>query len=196
MEERWRCFVAIPLGEKLREELARAVADLRAGMPAVDEQLRWTDPAGWHLTLAFLGWVSPDAVEGVARTLHDVATRHAPLTVATGGLGGFPSRRQVRVLWYGLSERSEALATIARETRAALGVDDASPFRAHLTLARARARHERGAALPEAVWESRMPNSEVAVDRLVLFRSHVGRGPAHYEALAEARIGSLLEVAS
>ena len=122
--------------------------------------------------------------------------RHTPFIVTTGGLGGFPSRRQVRVLWYGLAERSEALAVMARETRAALGVEEGSPFRAHLTLARARARHERGTALPEAVWESSMPSGEIAVDRLILYRSHLGRGPAHYEPLAEARIGSLLEVAS
>jgi 2'-5' RNA ligase len=196
MEERWRCFVAVPLGEKLREELAEAVAELRGRMPVLEEQLRWTDPASWHLTFAFLGWVSRDAVAGVAGAVRDVATRHAPFTVATGALGGFPSRRHVRVLWYGLRDRSDALAAIARDTRGALGVEDGSPLRAHLTLARSRARHERGMGLPEAVWESSMPNGEMAMDRLILYRSHLGRGPAHYEALAEARIGSLLEVAS
>jgi RNA 2',3'-cyclic 3'-phosphodiesterase len=196
MEERWRCFVAVPLGERLRGELAQAVAELRARMPVLEEQLRWTDPAGWHLTLAFLGWVSPDSVEGVAGVVRDVATRHAPFTVTTGGLGGFPSRRQVRVLWYGLAGRSETLAALARETRAALGHEDESPFRAHLTLARSRARHERGVTVPEVVWKSSMPSGEIAVGRLILYRSHLGRGPAHYEALAEARIGSLLEVAS
>ena len=64
-------------------------------------------------------------------------------------------------------------------------------------LARARVgRHDRGIALPEAVWQVAMPSGEIAVDRLILYRSHLGRGPAHYEPLAEARIGSLLEVAS
>jgi hypothetical protein len=46
MDERWRCFVAVPLGEQLRGELARAVTELRARVPLLDEYLRWTDPAG------------------------------------------------------------------------------------------------------------------------------------------------------
>jgi RNA 2',3'-cyclic 3'-phosphodiesterase len=132
----------------------------------------------------------------MARAIREVASRHSPFSVTTGGLGGFPSRRQARVVWYGLAERSDTLADIARETRAALGIEEGSPFRAHLTLARSRARHERGVALPQTAWESRMPAGEIAVDRLILYRSHLGGGPAHYEALAQARLRSLVEVAS
>jgi 2'-5' RNA ligase len=193
MEGRWRCFVAVPLGEELRSELSRAVEELRAAAPEAAEGLRWTEPDGWHLTLAFLGLVEPGAVEGVGQAIQGVADVHAPFSVSTGGLGGFPSKRQVRVLWYGLANHSPQLGELASATRLALGVDNGSPFRAHLTLARARA--ERGNALPETIWQMTLPTGHIAVDRLVLYRSHLGRGPARYESLTEAQLGALAGVA-
>jgi RNA 2',3'-cyclic 3'-phosphodiesterase len=192
MEERWRCFVAVPLGKELRRELSRAVSDLRAAIPEAAEGLRWTEPDGWHLTLAFLGWVSPEGVEAIGRAVASVAAGRGPFEVSTGGLGGFPSRHRVRVLWYGLAGNSPQLGELARATRLALGVDDDSPYRAHLTLARSRA--ERGIALPETIWQMTLPSGQIAVDRLVLYRSHLGRGPARYEPLAEAPLGALAGV--
>jgi 2'-5' RNA ligase len=193
MEERWRCFVAVPLGKELRRELSRAVSDLRAAIPEAAEGLRWTEPDGWHLTLAFLGWVSPEGVEAIGRAVASVAAGRGPFEVSTGGLGGFPSRHRIRVLWYGLADRAPQLGELAKATRLALGVDDGSPFRAHLTLARSRA--ERGIALPETIWQMTLPSGRIAVDRLVLYRSHLGRGPARYESLGEAPLGALAGVA-
>jgi RNA 2',3'-cyclic 3'-phosphodiesterase len=193
MEERWRCFAAVPLGEELRAYLRRAVDELRAAAPDAAQGLRWTEPDGWHLTLAFLGSVSPEAVEAFGRAVESVAAERAPFEVSTGGLGGFPSRHRVRVLWYGLADHSPELSELARATRLALGVDDGSPFRAHLTLARARA--QRGIALPETIWQMPLPSGRIAVDQLVLYRSHLGRGPARYESLGEAPLGALAGVA-
>jgi RNA 2',3'-cyclic 3'-phosphodiesterase len=193
MEERWRCFVAVSLGEELRSQLRRAVEELRAAVPEAAEQLRWTEPDGWHLTLAFLGSVAPQEVEGIGRGIDRVAAAYAPFEVFSGGLGGFPSRHRVRVLWYGLADHSPELGELARATRRALDVDDGSPFLAHLTLARARA--ERGIALPESIWGMTPPAGRIAVDRLVLYRSHLSRGPARYESLAEARLGAMVGVA-
>jgi len=193
MEERWRCFVAVTLGEELRSQLRRAVEELRAAVPEAAEQLRWSEPDGWHLTLAFLGSVAPPEVAGIGRAIERVAAAYAPFEVVTGGLGGFPSRHRVRVLWYGLADHSPELGELAGAMRLALGVDDGSPFRAHLTLARARA--ERGIALPETIWDMTLPAGRIDVDRLVLYRSHLSRGPARYESLADARLGAMVGVA-
>jgi 2'-5' RNA ligase len=185
-----RCFVGVPIGEALRDELAAAVEAVREGIPTDYDALRWTDPTGWHLTLAFLGSVLPDAVEAMVASLERVAANHAPFVVPTAGLGAFPSRRDVRVLWYGLVDRSRRLAELAVATREAAGVDRSAPFRAHLTLARSIG--ERGVALPSALWKAPMPSGEVHVDRLVLYRSHLSGGPAHYESMAEAKLGGAL----
>jgi 2'-5' RNA ligase len=115
-EERWRCFVAVPIGEELRASLTSYVEQLRRS-PLADAW-RWTDPASWHITLAFLGDIAPSSVPVVADALREVAARHTVFTVPTGGLGVFPSSQRPRVLWYGLEDLEGRLAALAADASA------------------------------------------------------------------------------
>ncbi|HEY8180316.1 MAG TPA: RNA 2',3'-cyclic phosphodiesterase, partial [Candidatus Limnocylindria bacterium] len=176
----WRCFVAVQLPDTLRQVLRASVAELRHDA-ALDAAWRWVDPAGWHITLAFLGATAPDAAPGIADGLaRDLAGREG-FSVATGGMGAFPVRRRARVLWYGIVDPDRRLAELAGVVRASTGTDEAASFRPHITLARARDRH--GSPLPPLAEE--LPTGEFQVDGVVLMRSHLGNGPARYEALSE-----------
>jgi 2'-5' RNA ligase len=186
MSDRWRCFVAVPIGEELREALAGAVEAWRARADLAG--LRWTDPAGWHLTLAFLGPTGSDAIPGLVGALERVAPGHAPLRLATGGLGAFPSRAHARVAWYGVADPERRLTALAREVTPAVGLEGDARFRAHVTLARARSE-----PIDARPWleGAAAPAGELVVDRMELMRSHLGRGPAHYETLATVPLGVL-----
>ena len=189
-DEAWRCFVGVPIGEPLFGELRVAAEALRATASAGTDELRWIDPGEWHLTLAFMGPTDAEDVPRLVAALAGVATNHAPFSIPTGGLGAFPSRRDLRILWYGLADRSRRLAELAIAVRIAVGAETASPFRAHLTLARARG--DRGVAVPAATWKVPMPAGQLAVDQVVLYRSHLGAGPARYEILGTAPLGLTL----
>lgn len=184
-ESRWRCFVAVPVGERLRDELAMGVTRWRRLAP----DLRWSDPARWHVTLAFLGATDPDRLPSLADALDDVASRFTPFTLPTGGLGGFPSTKAARVVWYGIDDREGLLASLASVVRDAVGVTNDQPFRAHLTLARAR-----GDARARIGGLSGAPVGEMRVEELVLYRSLLGQGPARYEPLAIAGMGAAVHV--
>ncbi len=189
-EEPWRCFVGVPIGEPLGGELRSALGSLRAAASAEADELRWIDPVAWHLTLAFLGPTAMEEVPRLVEALAQVGSGHAPFTIPTGGLGAFPSRRDVRILWFGLADRSRRLAELAVAVRIAVGCETSSPFRAHLTLARAHG--DRGVAVPDATWKVPMPAGQMPVEQLVLYRSHLGSGPASYEILATAPLGLTL----
>jgi RNA 2',3'-cyclic 3'-phosphodiesterase len=189
-DDQWRCFVGVPIGEPLFAELRVAAEALRATASAETDELRWIDPQEWHLTLAFMGPTAEDDVPRLVAALTEVASNHAPFSIPTGGLGAFPSRREVRILWYGLADRSRRLAELAIAVRIAVGAETASPFRAHLTLARARG--DRGVGVPAATWKVPMPAGQLAVEQVVLYRSHLGAGPARYEILAAAPLGLTL----
>lgn len=182
-ERPWRLFVAVPIGEQLRDELAAAVDRLRAAEAERDAAFRWTDPQGWHVTLAFLGATPPDAVPSHAEALGTAAAGYPAFRVTTGGLGAFPSPRRARVVWYRVHDPEGRLESLARAVLRELAMDDGGPFRAHLTLARARAL--RGAPLDEGLLTAELPEGGISIDRLVLYRSHLGRGPASYESLVE-----------
>jgi 2'-5' RNA ligase len=182
-ERPWRCFVAVPIGEELRADLTAAVERLRDADPERDAAFRWTDPQGWHVTLAFLGSTPADAVPRIIEAMRTAAAGVGPFGLATGGLGAFPSPRRARVIWYRVADPERGLRGLARAVRGALHLEDGSAFRAHLTLARARA--DRGSPLDDGLLAADLPSGEIVVDRLVLYRSHRGRGPAQYESLAD-----------
>jgi RNA 2',3'-cyclic 3'-phosphodiesterase len=182
-DERWRCFVAVPLPAELRSALA-ATVDRWRDRPDLGD-LRWTDPHGWHVTLAFLGSIESAAVPRLAAALDDVAAAHAPRILRAGGVGGFPSAGRARVAWYGVDDPDRRLRALARDTRTAVGLDPQAPFRAHVTLARAR--HD-SVDLRPWVREASAPEGRLPVDRVDLMRSHLGRGPARYETLVTAML--------
>ena len=190
IDEGWRCFVGVPIGQPLDRELRASLGSLKAATSADADELRWIDPNEWHLTLAFMGPTPESELPRLIEALTDVAANHAPFAIPTGGLGAFPSRREVRILWYGLADRSRRLAELAIAVRIAMDCDTASPFRAHLTLARAKG--DRGVTVPAATWKVPVPAGQLAVEELILYRSHLGSGPATYETLASAPLGLTL----
>lgn len=184
MTDTWRLFVAVALGHELRRDLAEAVAAWRTREDLAG--LRWAEADGWHVTLAFLGSLPASDVSRVIATATSAVGVHAPMTRATGGLGAFPTPRRARVAWYGVADPDGRVAALASDLREALGVDDAGPFRAHVTLARARRE-----AVDLRPWLARAsaPEGELIVDRVDVMRSHTGAGPARYETLASIPLG-------
>ena len=86
-----RAFVALTPPPAALDELAAAVAPLRAAHP----DLRWAPPAQWHLTLAFLGEIDEAVLPELTARLARAARRFTPLSLALAGGGRFGDR----VLW-------------------------------------------------------------------------------------------------
>ena len=178
--ESWRCFVAVPIGDALRAGLERSVSTWRAADDAPN--LRWTDPAGWHLTLVFLGATAPPLVPELVAAVTGVARDETAFQLESGGVGAFPRPRAAQTVWYGVADPGRRLSALAGALATALGQDPGSrPFRPHLTLA-----HSRGGPLAIGSWLAALepPRGTITVASVDLMRSHLGRGPARYEALA------------
>lgn len=186
MTAAWRCFVAIPVGPALRGVVTEALEGMRARHADMDGSWRWTSPAEWHVTLAFLGEAGPSEVVRATRAVAAAATSRPAFVLPTGDLGVFPSPRAARVLWYGVEDPDGYFAQIVADLRHALALEPASQH-PHLTLARARHRH--GAVADEILAEPAMPAGWLHVDRVRLYRSHRGVGPARYEVVAESPLG-------
>ncbi|HYI22002.1 MAG TPA: RNA 2',3'-cyclic phosphodiesterase, partial [Candidatus Limnocylindrales bacterium] len=182
--QRWRLFVAVPIGEELREALREPLEKWRNDDALAD--LRWADPASWHLTLAFLGSTEASAVSGLLDRLAPVAEAHGATTATTGGLGAFPTAARARIAWYGIEDGDARIARLAADVGAALGLDMSRPLRPHLTLARVR---RQPVDLRPWLAAASAPEGELVADRIELMRSHLGRGPAQYETLATMKLG-------
>jgi 2'-5' RNA ligase len=177
-EERWRCFVAVPISDELRALLADYVAEMRQ-LPRADSW-RWTHPDGWHITLAFLGSISPASVPDIATKLAQVTARHTPFTTETRGLDAFPSLGRPRVLYLAVYDTVGMLAELARDVQKALDVEQSGPFRGHIPLARRPWRAPRDVVLPNV---DCAPAESLRVGEVSLVRTHLRVPSPRYESL-------------
>jgi 2'-5' RNA ligase len=132
-----RSFIAIEIPAEIQKKILRETADLRR---LLDKPLiRWVPQENIHLTMKFLGDVSPANLESLVHQLIPEIGKLPAIDISVRGLGAFPNQRRPRVVWIGveapkeldvISEVIESVASrfgFARETR---------PFSPHLTIGR------------------------------------------------------------
>jgi 2'-5' RNA ligase len=181
--ETLRLFVAAGVPAPVRDAVAEAAAPLHAS----GGDLRWTDPAAWHLTVAFLGRTETARLGALTAALDEVASAAAPFPVRLRPAAGRGGRSSV--LWVEL-EPSPPFTALAATVQAALGRlglrTEERAFRPHLTLARARGR----ASVPRSLAQNyRGPALTWTIESLDVVRSHLGRGGARYETLMTCPFG-------
>jgi RNA 2',3'-cyclic 3'-phosphodiesterase len=132
-----RSFVAVEIPAGMQSALARCTAPLQKALPK--PLIRWVAPQNVHLTLKFLGDVSPANLERLAEALKVEAVTHETFTMSVGGLGAFPTPRQARVIWIGLAAPAALIALLRGVEAVAASLGYASenhPFSPHLTIGR------------------------------------------------------------
>jgi RNA 2',3'-cyclic 3'-phosphodiesterase len=185
-----RLFVAVPLPDEAITAVTEIVDRVRAQpLPDGAHDVRWVRLDGLHLTLRFLGPTSDAQLGPTIAAVERASAAAGPIVASLGGAGTFPPTGRPRTLWVGVSSGVEAIgalaADVSRELEAAGWPSDARPFRAHLTLARSD-----GIAVGRLVADRLVAamgdrRIELVIDRLGLFESVTGGGPARYVPVAE-----------
>jgi len=189
-----RLFFAVPVPAAARERVGELMRRVQASVGDGNARIRWVNVDGLHLTLRFLGPTRVDRQPPLQAGADAVASAAAPFSVQLDGGGAFPSLARPRSLWVGVDEGADRLANLADGLTAAASdcglVLDTRPFTPHLTIARTdglrlgpTAAHALAAAAGDL-------DVRFTVDRVVLFRSFLGGGPARYEPLHESRLGA------
>lgn len=185
MEGVGRLFLGIALTDQVRHGLAAHLEEQLEGRPLPG---RPVPPENWHLTLRFLGATERLTHERVLRQMAEV-DRGPPFQLGFGGLGAFPRPARATVLWLGVERGEPEVRALADRVGGALeaaGVPpEERPFHPHLTLSRIRPHQDVG-PLVERVGAFPLRQT---VERVVLFRSHLGGGPARYEELEGFPLG-------
>jgi 2'-5' RNA ligase len=197
-----RLFIAVPLAEAARAAVQELVEDVRSQLPSSDDgagrkirrrsDVRWVRMDGLHLTLRFLGPTSADRLADLARVVDSAAATDRRFEVEISGGGAFPTAAKPRTLWLGITDGQDDLRRLADRVSGSLTAagwpPEARPFRGHLTLGRSD-------GLPDGRTVVRLLTDRAAAfqtrfeaDRLVLYESVTGNGPARYEPVHEARL--------
>jgi len=189
-----RLFFAVPVPPEARAEIGTLIERVQAAVGDGTARIRWVRVAGLHLTLRFLGPTRAERQPALEEAADAVARAAAPFEVGLSGGGAFPSLARPRSLWVGVTTGGDRLAALADAlTRAAVECGqplETRPFAPHLTIGRADG--VRQAPVAARILEEVAEGLDVrfTADRIVLFQSLLGGGPARYVPLHESRLGS------
>jgi 2'-5' RNA ligase len=193
-----RLFVAVPVEGSVRAAVGELMARLAGPTASIEEraagQPRWVRVEGLHLTLRFLG-ATPDVRQvELAAAIEAAALGESAFTVALSGGGAFPNERYPRVLWLGIAEGAPQLQSLAIRLNTELAglswTSDDRPLQAHLTLARTDGVPGADDAARRLIDAARDLRLAWTADRIVLYKSVLGRGPTRYEVVAEAELAA------
>lgn len=180
-----RLFIAIaPSGEQ-RKELGRLQQRLKGSLDGV----KWIAPPSLHLTLKFLGEQEESASANITAAMQSCARAVSPFPLQFGRIGAFPSPQRPRIIWTavdkGAGEVNALAAALERELSGRGFPAESRPFRAHLTLGRAR--QPLPAVAPERLLMAESPFSTgiTVVRSLSLYRSRLSPRGASYSVVEE-----------
>lgn len=184
-----RTFIAADIPPTIQQAMQSHVDRLRR---SIGDLVRWAPVQNIHLTLKFLGEVSPASVAILTQMLRAEADSYSAFDISIGGLGSFPNPKQARVLWIGIQAPAEleALQRGIESACARLGyAPDARPFSPHLTIGRVQDRISPAdqQKIRKALDETKIDSLGVArVDSLHLYKSDLKPGGSVYTKLFTA----------
>jgi 2'-5' RNA ligase len=130
-----RLFIGIPLAPGIANDLAAVVNRIRS---KATDNLRWSAPESWHITLQFLGGATEQQYECVVAHLRGL--RSSPLRIQLGALGTFD---RAGVLFVDVQVTSQLLAlqqSVTTATQPCGFAPEDRPYHPHITLARRKGR--------------------------------------------------------
>jgi len=197
-----RIFIAVTLPDHVACWLSEIQEELKAcGLP-----VQWTRTGNIHLTLKFLGEIPAQDIAGVCQAVGASAGNVGSLEIFAKGIGVFPGVKRPRVLWTGISGRTDLLGDLHQNMDAALHAlgfpKDERAFTGHLTIGRFktdRRPHGRGAeSIPELLIEiikkyQSIASSPFLADAIHVFKSDLTpKGPI-YTNLSTVRLSGGVE---
>jgi 2'-5' RNA ligase len=187
-----RSFIAIELPELVKQELITLESVLKKRSPQV---VRWVDPQGIHLTLKFLGDVSPDRIDEINMAIDEATQGLSPFRLELQEVGAFPNLNRVNVIWVGAKGELDKLAYLQKQIEsntAQLGFPrEERAFTPHMTLGRVHNyaspddRKKLGQILSQTTFAS---SQVITVDSVNLMKSQLTNSGAIYTRLYASQL--------
>jgi 2'-5' RNA ligase len=122
------------------ETIVRRLAEAQGMLTNTGADLKLVKPQNIHLTVRFLGDISPPMVDAIYEEMKQLS--FALFEVELRGLGAFPKLSYPRVVWAGIKKGAEELTNVFEQLEPRLrGLGfkpDTKGFSPHLTIARVR----------------------------------------------------------
>jgi 2'-5' RNA ligase len=137
MSEQIRSFIAFDLQN---DSVLSRIAAAQKMLIQTNADLKLVEPANIHITVRFLGAITPEQVDKIYEAIKNV--KFSPFTIRLNGLGVFPTLNYPRVVWAGITDGATELKSIFEQLEPQIHdlgfAPDPNGFSPHLTIARVR----------------------------------------------------------
>jgi 2'-5' RNA ligase len=147
--------------------------------------IKFVEPENLHFNLKFFREISDEQVGGLKKILEEIAKKYGPFEIEIRGLGVFPNKNYIRVIWIGVKEGFNAITSLAeaiQDSIESIGFSREEKFVPHLTLGRVRTARNKEEL---KILIEELENIEIGkmkVDTIKLFRSKLSpSGPVYEE---------------
>ncbi len=176
-----RLFVGVPIPEQVKEEIVKVQDKIKES----DAELKLVERESLHFTVKFLGEVSEGKVSNVVDRLEKISNKR--FLVKLNGVGVFPSKSFVRVVWVGIEE-NKSFVELVKEVQKELEdvrKEEYKEIVVHLTIARVRSKKNLKELVKVVEKFENIRFEDFVVDKFVLYESVLGKGGPVYKAVKE-----------
>jgi 2'-5' RNA ligase len=177
-----RAFLGIPISEELKPKIT-SVQDKFS-----DFDVKPVERENLHFNLKFFKDLADEDVEKLKKVLMDVSRGFPPFEIKIVGVGAFPSKNYVKVVWLGVKDGYQILASLAEKienTLESLGYKSEEKFVPHLTLGRVRSGRNKNEMLVLLKELEDVEIGTMKIDSITLFQSKLGpNGPVYEEVFS------------
>jgi 2'-5' RNA ligase len=135
-----RIFIGIKLDDKVLKEMEKFLKPFKK----TASPIKWTKPENIHVTLKFIGEVTPDKYSRIETLLDNADFHTGAIDLNIAGCGKFGKGRDMSIFWIGLdkNEKLEDLYNRIENTLKKAGIPkEQRKFKPHLTVARNKKNH-------------------------------------------------------
>lgn len=182
-----RAFIGIDFSRELKNEIYKR----QQIMKSYAHRGRWKYIDNFHLTLKFLGETTSAQREQINEIMKSICANEKPFCLQIKGVGTFPGRDSVRVLWLGLAGDIAPLQSLHQKIDTALAPIGFQPekrsYRPHITIGQNIVFKRSTAQILEQMKDLQL--GRVEVSSLFLFKSEQINNKRVYTKVQEYPLG-------
>ncbi len=177
-----RAFLGIPISDELKPK----ILNIQKRFSNFD--IKFVEPENLHFNLKFFKEIGEQEVEKLKQILQETSEKFEPFEIEIKGIGAFPSKNYIRVIWLGVKEGYniiKILAETVQESIEVLGFLKEGKYIPHLTLGRVRSVRNKNEliALVEELRDKEI--GRMKIDTIKLFKSKLSpSGPVYEEVFS------------
>jgi len=181
-----RAFISLELPEEIKAEISK----IQQESEKTGVQARWVKPELAHLTLVFLGSITPNKVEPISKILEEAISQIKPVELHLLKIDCFPSPTKARIVFVDLGGELGKLHALATKIRKGLKKEkiyfDKKPFVSHVTLGRIKKRQN----LTHLIKKIKIKKVKFVANEVTLTQSTLTPSGPVYQAIKKIKIQS------